>query len=78
VHVRSQSPASIRFLWVSIDLFRGDVLLEPIQLGQEFFDSLLDILELLRKTVSVLEDGHPPNQYLKMLDERVYPTESGF
>jgi len=28
--------------------------------------------------VSVLEDSHPPEQYLEMPDERVYPTEGGF
>ena len=33
MHVRSQPPASIRLLGVSIDCCRGDVLFEPIQLG---------------------------------------------
>jgi len=77
VHVRSQPLASIRLLGVSIDRCRDDVLLEPIQLGQELPDLLLDILELLRVTMSVLQDIHLVDRYLVMLDECVYSTEGG-
>ena len=78
INVRNQPPASIRLLGVSIDRCRSDVLLEPIQLGQELFNLFLDIFELLRATASVLQDGQPLDQYLVMLDERVHCAKGGF
>ena len=38
---------------------------------------LPDVFELLRYSVSAMRSGHPPNQYLIMLDERVHPAEGG-
>jgi len=77
-NVRSQPLASIRLLGVSIGRCRGDVLPEPIQLGQELLNLLLDIFKFLRATTSVMQDIHPVDQYLVMPDERVHPTEGGF
>ena len=69
--------ASLRLPRVPVDSCRGNVLLELVQLGFEVFDLFLEILELLRASVSVVRDGHQLDQYLVMLDERAHSTEGG-
>ena len=68
---------SFRLPKVSVGSCRGNVSFEPVQLGFEVFDLLLDILELLRASVSVVRGGHQFDQYLVMLDERADSTEGG-
>ena len=68
---------SFRLLRVSVDSCCGNVLFEPVQLGFEVFDLLLEILVLLRGSVSVVRDGHELDQYLVMVDERAHSTEGG-
>ena len=75
--VPGQFFASFRLPRVSVDSRRGNVSFEPVQLGFEVFDPLLDIFELLRASVSVVRDGHQFDQYLVMLDERAHSTEGG-
>jgi len=50
--------ASFRLPRVPVDSCRGNVLFEPVQLGFEVFDLLLEIFELLRASVSAVRDGH--------------------
>ena len=69
--------ASFRLPKVSVDSCRGNVSFEPVQLGFEVFDLLLDIFELLRASVSVVRDGYQLDQYLVMVDERADSTEGG-
>ena len=74
VRVPCQSSASIRLLGVSVDRCHGNVLFEPLQLGYEIFDLLLDVLGMLRVSMSVMPDSRSLIQYLVMFDERIYPT----
>ena len=62
---------------VSVDSCRSNVLFEPVQLGFEVLNLLLEIFELLQASVSVVRDGHQLDQYLVMLDERAHSTEGG-
>ena len=69
---------SLRLPRVSVDSCHGNVLFESVQLGFEVFDLLLDILVLLRGSVSVVRDGHELDQYLVMVDECTHSTEGRF
>ena len=75
--VPGQFFASFRLPRVSVDSCRGNVLFEPVQLGFEVFDLLLEIFELLRGSVSVVRDSHELGQYLVMVDEGAHSTEGG-
>ena len=78
VRVPGQPAAPIRLLGVSIDRGGGDVLFEPIQLGYEILDLLLDVFRMLGTSMSVARDSHPLGQYLIMLDKRVHAAQSRF
>ena len=73
--VPGQFFASLRLPRVPVDSCRGNVLFEPIQLRFEVFDLLLEILELLRASVSTVCNNYQLDQYLAMLDERAHSTE---
>ena len=72
--VPSQPSASIRLLGVSIDRCRRYVPFEPVQLGYEILDLLLDVFGMLRVSVSVTPDSRSLDKYLVMFDERAHPT----
>ena len=76
--VPGQFFASLRLPRVPVDNRHGDVLLELVQLGFEVFDLLLEILELLRVSVSIMCDSYQLDQYLVMLDECTHSTEGRF
>ena len=67
--------ASSCFLRVSINSCRSDALFEPVQLGFETLDLLLDIFEFLGPYVSIVRDGNSLEEYLIMFDERVHPAK---
>ena len=69
--------ASFRLPRVPVDSCRGNTLFKPVQLGSKVFDLLLEILVLLRGSVSVVRDSHQLDQYLVMVDERAHSTEGG-
>ena len=75
--VPGQSLAPFRLPRVSVDIGRGNVLFESVQMGSELFNLLLDIFEFLRTSVSIACGGDQLDRYLVMLDERVHPTEGG-
>ena len=75
--IPGQFVASLRLPRVPVDSCRGNVLLELVQLGFEVFDLLLEILELLRVSVSVVCESHQLDQYLVMLDERAHSAKGG-
>ena len=75
--VPGQFFASFRLPRVPVDSCCGNVLFEPVQLGFEVFDLLLEIFELLRASALVVRDSHQLNQYLVMLDERAHSTKGG-
>jgi len=77
VSIPGQFFPSFRLPGVSVDSCRGNGLFEPVQLGFEVLNLLLEIFELLQASVSVVRDGHQLDQYLVMLDERAHPTEGG-
>jgi len=54
MHIPGQPSSSLRFLRVSVGRRRGDILLEPIQLGYKILDLFLDIFEMLRAIVSAV------------------------
>jgi len=60
---------------VLVNRCRGSVVFEPVQLGLEIFDLVLDTFESLRQTRSVVRDSHLPDQYLMTLDKRAHPGE---
>ena len=60
---------------VLVNRCRGSVVFEPVQLGLEIFDLVLDNFESLRQTRSVVRDSHLPDQYLITLDKRAHPGE---
>jgi hypothetical protein len=60
VSVPGQFLASLRFPRVSVDGCRGNVLFEPVQLGFEVSYLLLEIFELLRASVSIVDDSREP------------------
>ena len=74
-NVPDQHNASPCLLGVSIGRGGSDVLLESLQLGFETFYLLLDVFEFLRPPISAMHDGHPPDPYLAMLDERSHAAE---
>ena len=72
-----QPSPTFRLLGISINRCCGDVSFEPLQLGYEILDLLLDVLGMLQTVVSVAGDDHSPNKYLVMLDERAHAAEGG-
>ena len=62
---------------VSINRCRGDGLFEPVELGLETFDPLLDVFEFLSPLISALDDTHLLDQYLVVFYERIHTTEGG-
>ena len=75
--VPGQFFASFRLPGVPVDSCRGNAPFKSVQLGSKVFDLLLEILVLLRVSVSVVRDGHQLDQYLVMLDERAHSIEGG-
>ena len=59
---------------VSIDRCRRYVPFEPVQLGYEILDLLLDVFGMLQVSVSVTPDSRSLDKYLVMFDERAHPT----
>jgi len=62
-------------LRVSVNRCRGSALFEPVQLGLETLDLILDTSEFLRTSRSVVRDSRLTDQYLIMLDERAHLGE---
>jgi len=58
VSVPGQFFPSFRLPRVLFDSFRSNALFEPVQLEFEVLYFLLEILELLRTSVSAVRDGH--------------------
>ena len=77
VHVPGQPFTSICLLGVPIDRCRGDVLFEPIQLGYQILDLLLDVFRMLQESVSVEGDSRSLNRYLVVFDKCGYAAEGG-
>jgi len=60
---------------VFVNRCRGIVWFEPVQLGLETLDLILDTSEFLRPSRSVVRDSRLPDKYLIMPDERAHPGE---
>ena len=57
-NVPGQLFASLCLLRVSVDHCRGNVLFKPLQLGLKVFDILLNIIEMLKESMSAVRNNH--------------------